>query len=189
MGRHATQLLRLHALKFLFDRAQREETLEVPVDDCIGVLSYSGATPSQVVDCLSYLQANRLIRTMDASSVSSAAPVSISRSGAYYLSILAGRFEYVENVMFDTAIDDESAWSTLSELTARIETEHDIPRRLEHRRERVMAFCDYLLDLEAEVTRDTPLASVACLPKIWSSVQAGVDIAVRGARRNYGVTR
>jgi hypothetical protein len=186
LGRRALLLLRLHALRFLFDRAQREETVEVPLEDAVTAMSYSGATPETVISCLEYLRSQRLLRTTDAGPVSTAPAISISKAGAYYLSTLASKFEYVETVMLDTAIDDGEVWSNLSNLTLQIEQERGIPRRTQLRRERVLAFCSYLRRLEADLLQDTPMASLACLPLITDRVRLGAEAAVRGAIRNYG---
>ena len=61
---------------------------------------------------------------------------------------LSKRFVYLESILHDTAIFDSSVWSKLVELSQQIEQEHNIPRRLELRIERINIFIDYLSDIE-----------------------------------------
>jgi len=188
LGSHALRLLRLNMLTYMLNRAQHEHSVEVPVLDCVRLFSGCGASPAHVVDCLRFLHQKGLVRSVTAEDLDQESTIVLTRSGGYYTKILSRKFPYVEECMFDTAIDDAEVWQTLQEATAAIEREFVIPRRMEMRKERISAFLDYLYAIESQAVQslgdDDDLAS---MPHIRMAVLADVDDAIRKSWRRHHV--
>lgn len=187
LGARRTRLARLHILTFLIMRAADERTVEVPVLELLQLFDRYGASESQLTQLLALLQRHALIRTISAEEVGPASTVVISRSGSYYVRVLALKLAYVEAAMLDTAIEDGDVWTTLWEFTSKIERERDIARRMYLRRARVEEFVQYLGTLEEEVLADrSELTGLACLPVIAESVKREAQWAVDKAEEYYG---
>jgi len=65
-GARRTRLLRLGLLGHLAAKAQSENTLEVPVSECVDLFASCGASSRDVVEILGLLQDNGLVRTATA---------------------------------------------------------------------------------------------------------------------------
>jgi len=128
------------------------------------------------------------VRSVTAEDLDQESTIVLTRSGGYYTKILSRKFPYVEECMFDTAIDDAEVWQTLQEATAAIEREFVIPRRMEMRKERISAFLDYLYAIESQAVQslgdDDDLAS---MPHIRMAVLADADDAIRKSWRRHHV--
>lgn len=169
LGAKNTRLLRLIILKYLSDKALSEDTIEVRVDKCVEILSECKALPNDIINTLEYLRVKRLIKTVSGEEAKSGESVTITRTGAYYLKQLSGKFAYAEQAMLDTSIDESDKWDELSELTYRIETETGIVDRMELRNQRIDVFIQYLYKLEQSMLKDcshqNELATVEAISK------------------------
>jgi predicted type IV restriction endonuclease len=187
LGATKLRLLRLFLLNFLVGRAHNEDSIEVPVNDCIRAFSHLGASEAQVVQVIAFLAKHRLVRTVTAEDVTPDSIVTISRSGGYYARVLPNRFSYVEECMLDTAIDGEEAWQELSELTLAVSAETNITRRMELRQKRITRFLAYLRNAEAESLSGIDGAlQLQSMARIEAAVLAEAKDAVAAADRLYG---
>ena len=184
LGSKRLQLLRLLLLNDLWLRAQEEHSLEVPVSTCIDLLGGMGASPDNIIQVLQFMQKHGLIRNTRAEAIAEGSTVVLTRSGGYYTKFLTRNFVYVEESMFDTAIQDGEVWSRLRELTVVIEGESDPAHRMDVRKERITMFLDYLTAREREATELLPAAThLPCLDAIRTAVIARVDDARTKIRR------
>jgi hypothetical protein len=147
LGSRALRLLRLVILRYLMVNAHDENEVEVPVSNCIKLFSRAGASEAHILSCLNDLYQNSLIRNVAAEDVGRNSAVAITRRGAYIAKILTKRFVYVEECLYDTAIENESVWTELRALTDDIEA-HSGPAQLASRKRRIEVFLNYLKDLE-----------------------------------------
>ncbi|WP_258097351.1 hypothetical protein [Marinoscillum pacificum] len=143
-------LLRLFLLKYLHLKALDEKTVEVESMELIEKFSSQGASENAIIKALSELNKAGLINSKDSTKINSNSIVYITASGGYYVVFLSKRFVYLESILHDTAIFNSETWAELVELSQQIEQEHDIPKRLELRIERINIFLDYLLDIEKD---------------------------------------
>jgi hypothetical protein len=186
MTHRSLRLLRLHILRFLFVQAQHKDTLEVPFGDLHTVLSGAGASEGDVLGCLRFLRGHGLVRTLDAMEVTGDSTIVISRSGGYYLEELSQRMPYVEECLFDTAIEDTNSWMRLSELSAEIEAESSVAQRMVMRRKRLDEFLNYMGALEEDIVAFLPGGAVLrVMPGIATAIRAEADEAVEKAARWY----
>jgi hypothetical protein len=186
LGSRRTRLLRLLVLNFFLTRAQHEETLETPLIDCIQLFTKCGASEHQVISCISFLAKKGLIRNTSAEEMNQGASAVLTRSGGFYSRVLCHKHIYVEECMFDTAIDDPVIWQTLSDLTTAIEGESSILARWELRKERTDHFTNYLCRLETEMLgllgNPDYLGTAA---SIRDSALTDADRAIASSKRRY----
>ena len=156
LGSQRLRLLRLLLLNELMSKAQIANAIEVPVSICVDLMSPAGASEAQVVEVLRFLAEHSLIRSTASELLTEDSSVVLTRCGAHYVKLLARRFVYVEECMFDTAIEDAGVWQTLYELTDAIEGEKYPGSRMELRYRRIDAFLHYLVDLESQVLSIAP---------------------------------
>lgn len=190
LGARRLRMLRAFALQFLLHRAKDEKSMEVSVEECCDLLCRIGASPRQVEECLDFLHRNRLLRTTDSAILSSSSTVAASRSGGYYARILSKKFVYVEECMYDTAIDS-TAWNRISDLTSQILLEKNQLTRMHLRKTRIMLFLQAMDDIENEISSELPLfKNLQTITSTRTAVLDDVDDAIRKlkgrARRNYG---
>jgi hypothetical protein len=182
LGSQSLRLLRLFILQHLYLKAASDQTAEVRVSDCAELFSPHGASSLQLSECLRGLQAKGLIRNVSSMEIDSHSVIVLTRTGGYYLKFLCRTFFYVEECMFDTAIDNEECWLALHDLTTRIEAaSSDLLRRMELRGERIVIFLDYLIGLEDKVAR--LINYVPLMPVIKESVLQDVATALRQTKR------
>lgn len=187
-GAKRIRLLRLGLISHLHYKAQSENTLEVPVKECISLFLNCGASEQHILDTLRFLQKKSVLRTVSTEEVTHNDRIVITRSGGYYLKKLSHTFVYVEQCMADTAIEDPAVWSALSDLTYKIEFESNISKRMELRRERIGIFLDYLQDIEFLMLNDiSDLKHIKLIEPIRSNVEIDVDDAVNKTLRYHGV--
>jgi hypothetical protein len=171
-------------LSFLYNRAQRADSLEVPVQECVKVLSKVGSSEAQLIKCMGLLIKHGMIKTVTAESVNPDSTVTLSRCGGYYLHSLAGTFAYLEACLIDTAIEDSNTWQELAELTNQVEHSRDFAKRMELRYARIMLFLKYLIELEASVLADVAIKDqLLTLPRLAVLVENDAGRAVASARR------
>ena len=97
--------------------------------------------------------------------VSGASYVKITHAGRYYLLNLIYEFVYLDSVLIDSPISDES----LAELLAKLSIDPDLDRRLE----RTQLFVDYLKQAELDEFKDHPEYATSDL----TDTRFGEDIA------------
>ncbi|MFC3815622.1 hypothetical protein [Lysobacter sp. GCM10012299] len=182
LGSRRLRLLRAFLLQFLISRAKSDASIEVSVADCCTAMADFGASAQHVIDCLTDLSKQRLVRSTTAEGISAASTIVVTRSGGYYTRILSRKFVYVEECMYDTAIDAPEAWGAIRDLTASILVEKDALRRMKKRRERIELFLNALEQIENEIVTDAPqLATLRTIGEIRAAVLADADDAVRRA--------
>lgn len=180
LGSRRLRMMRAFLLQFMIHRAKAESSMEVAVSDCCDLMSNMGANTRQVLECLDFLGKQRLIRTTTAENVSIDSHVVVSRSGGYYVRILSRMFVYVEECMYDSAIDSQDAWDSIRDLTASILIEKNAYRRMRMRKERLLAFLNLLESIEAEVVSDAPILDpFRTIAHVRAALIANVDEAVR----------
>jgi len=183
------RLLRIGILNHLYVRAQNENTLEVPVKECIDIFATCGASSGDVIDVLKGLHENALIRTVTASSVSPKENIVIARSGGYYLKQLSRKFAYVEQCMLDTAIEDPDVWQELQSLTTKIES-HAIEtvERMGYRKKRVVSFVKYLKQLEESMYEGSSgTEHLKCVDLLMKDVIEDVTLAESKAKAHRNI--
>jgi len=142
------QLLRLFILKYLYYNAQDKNSLETPVIDIITLFSKAGVSENRIIQILQSMIKNELIRSKEGDEITSEKILFITLCGGYYVSVLSKRFCYIETVMHDTNIHDDTIWERLDTLSQEIDQTTSIVDRMERRQERVLLFIDYLQDIE-----------------------------------------
>src|SRR4029453_10564776 len=188
LGSKQLRLLRLHLLALFFSCARREDSIEVPVSHCVDVLSPIGSSESQIIQTLTVLLKNGLIRTTTAQALTATSTVVLNRSGGYYIHTLASTFSYVEATLVDTAIDAAEAWQDLSQLTIAIERARDMVKRMELRVTRIKRFLKYLTDLEADVLSNVShREELTVIPRLTKGVQSDTNQALYNTRKYHSV--
>lgn len=119
-----------------------------------------------------------------------------SRLGGHIIRDLIFNFTFIENVMMDTFIADETTWDSLTKLGREIGNKSDdIVARLESRIERVKIFYNYMTNLYSEFVEES---NKRALPKEWrfNPLDEGYNIldgnlirAHDSAVKNYGSSK
>jgi len=155
-GSRRLRLLRLFLVRFLYERARSADSLQTPVRECVLALSGIGASEGQIIETLEQLIDYRIIRTVTSEDVAGKSTIVLTQCGGYYCQYLCRTFPYAEACLMDTAIDDKTAWTELSDLTVRIEGCGSVSDRMNLRVERMQIFTDYLYTLEKEALDKEP---------------------------------
>jgi DNA-binding PadR family transcriptional regulator len=173
-------------MNWLYLSAQREETMEVSVKSCIDLFGKSGASPNQIVDCLDFLYKKGLIRTTTSENPSIESSITLTKSGAHYVRLLCEKHVYVEECMFDTAIEDAKTWREIYDLTVAIDGQTSIVTRWILRKQRTKFFTDYLCKVEDECMALLNTNELACMRNIQKSALEEADEAIykSGRRTN-----
>jgi hypothetical protein len=148
LGSHPLRLTRLIILKFLHSRARNEDTVETPVSKCIELLSHCGCSETQTIKLLTDLSNRSLVRTTTAENISVQSIIVLTKTGGFYSNVLSMEFTYLEECMYDTAIDNLEMWTELNGLTHDIEREKRKPQRWRLRQKRIDYFLLYLAEME-----------------------------------------
>lgn len=151
IGAKNSRLLRLYILQLLRINARNEQSIEVPVLECIRLFTRIGCSESQIVHTLNSLYKLGLLRNTTAEEIDSNSSIVLTKCGGYYISSLCKKFVYVETCLFDTAIEDGKAWHEITSLTSYIEYETNIAKRMISRKQRIEVFLNYLTQLEQTV--------------------------------------
>ncbi len=101
------------------------------------------------------------------------------------LPILSHKLVYVEECMFDTAIEDFDVWLILSELSIDIESESSVATRMELRRERIRCYLEYEYKLETETLELIGTNSIALMKQIMIAVCWLLFLSVRKKSHNF----
>jgi hypothetical protein len=186
LGSKQLRLLRLHLVALLFACARREDSIEVPVSYCVDVLSPIGSSESQILQTLTVLLKNGLIRTTTAHALTGTSTIVLTRSGGYYVHTLASTLSYVEAMLLDTAIDAAETWQDLSSLTLEIERARDMVKRMELRVTRITRFLAYLTDLEADILSNVgQRQELTVLPRLKKGVERETRQALYNTRKYH----
>jgi len=185
IGSSNLRLLRLHILKFLYNRANRKETIETPFGLVYSEFCPAGLSPENVDLIIERLQKEGLIKVLSHDLPKNEQILVITRCGGYYIEFLSKRLVYVEECMYDTSIDDTKVWGALSELTNEIEHEHDVPKRMKTRKERMEVFLEYLISVESNWAKLHPNTDLIMVESIKEKVLAETDHAVSQSERWY----
>jgi hypothetical protein len=165
-------------------RAQSEQSVEVPVKDLAELFAPLGASEEQIVTVLRMLEKSALLRNVSADEIVADSTLVLTRSGAYYSRFLSRKFVYVEECMFDTAIEDPNTWRSLHDLTSVIDGVRYPSARMAVRKDRIKIFLDYLNGLESEGLALVPAAKhVASLDAVRYSVLLEATDAVYRSKR------
>lgn len=116
-----------------------------------------------------------------------------SRLGGYIVRDLLSNITFIENIMMDTFISDESTWDKLKEFGKEIDNlTGDVVKRLECRLERIRIFYKYVSDLFVVILAECQKRN---LPKEWKTnpfddglknLELNMKKAIASAVRNYG---
>lgn len=175
------QLLRFLILKYLHFFAQDQRTIEVESSSVIEKFSSLAASPNIIINCLAFLKKNGLINDKMADEVSPSSSIFLTLAGGYYVVKLSHDFAYLEAVLHDTVIFDKKVWEDLKTLTLQIEAERNIYERLKIRQTRIMAFIEYLRQLEDDCLINFPDRETY---KAIDSIEASVKFTT-----NYALMR
>ena len=143
------------------------------------------------IHVLKDLCANRFIFTSSHSEASFEANYAPSRLGGFVVRNLISQLAYVENVMMDTFIADEEAWTKIKATTEEVYSERDVVRRLEKRIQRARSFYEYIEDLYAPLRGESirrGLSAEWCgnpLEEMKADFERNTDYALKSAKRNY----
>lgn len=119
-----------------------------------------------------------------------------TRLGGYITKELISNFMYIECVMMDTFISDETLWEALKSFDRLItNSSNDVIKRIVHRKDRAECFYNYMQELYAPLLEE---ANKRALPKEWRAnplneakhtFNENLGKAVNSANRNYGQAR
>lgn len=192
LGRTNCQLLRLFVLSAFATMSSEAEFQYVSgfnVRDQLMKLGYGEDTTLAVLDDLCRL---RFVYTAAHGKAEIAANYYPSRLGGYLVRQLIADITFLEAVMMDTFISDNSAWDELTQLSEEIDSQRDVVRRLKLRFERLNRFIAYVSSM---YTRILDEAIRRGLPKEWcgsplqdmkKSLAENQKKALESAVKNYG---
>ncbi|MFT7033005.1 MAG: hypothetical protein ACJA2S_001506 [Cyclobacteriaceae bacterium] len=179
-------LTRLFLLKFLHFKALDEKTVEVNCVELIERFSSLGASENAIIQSLTELNTAGLVNCKDSSKITRDSIVYLTASGGYYVMFLSKRFVYLEAVLHDIAIFDSAVWANLVELSQQIEQEHDIPRRLKLRIERINIFIEYLMEIEKDnLSRLDNLDFLRHFHNVKETVDSQMKKGLESAKKRY----
>ena len=179
------QFLRIYILKYLFFRAKDKNTLDTPVKKIIESFSSIGASENHIIKTLNDLYQNRLINSIDARIVDINSVIVITLTGGYYYNVLARQFEYLENILFDTPIFNDEIWEYIYSVNDEIKHEGNIVSRVLKRKERMVAFLDYIKLIEQENIKQSSLFNYSIAEEIEGTILFQLQGIVSGARFYY----
>ncbi|MDP4230374.1 MAG: hypothetical protein Q8916_08235 [Bacteroidota bacterium] len=183
------RLLRFFIIKYLAEMAKDPYHIEVNVSEVLETFAGIGASENQILSTLNFFLKNGLIKNTTAEVIGKESSIIITRSGAYYSRSLSKNMTYVEACMLDTAIDDETSWAELSELTIEIDNERNISRRMELRNSRMKKFLSYLNSLEKYSLADSDVEDfISGIEEVNNAVMEEMQSAILSSNRLYPKT-
>ncbi|MBW3129940.1 hypothetical protein [Hymenobacter profundi] len=179
------RLLRFYILGYLTERASSASTLEVILSDIFNTFHGCGATNTQIIFIITSLEKKGLIRSLSASNITEDSSISATKSGGYYIKVLCKRLVYIEECMFDTAIEDADVWQQIFELTNDINRKTNTYSKMTLRKERMSIFINYIKSLEAHLTSglNEKLENMLTIEDIEQSVLGEINGALERIRR------
>ena len=148
LGSEKLRLLRLYILRYLYLNSNENISTEVSINNLLNIFKHIGATEYHIILTTQFLYKKGLIRNVTSEDIDENSYITISRSGAYYISFLTKTLIYVEECMFDTSIDNIKLFHRLEELTDEIEIEYDKIKSMNRKLYRVRLFLSYLKFIE-----------------------------------------
>lgn len=172
LGSESLLLLRLVLLREIAYRAKQEDRVNVPVKELITIFNNFGASENHTISCIKQLIGKSLLRSTTATEINSDSVVTISRCGSYYSNVLIYKFSYVEECMYDTAIDHTEIWSRLEILTSEIDqSASNKVKRMKSRKERIELFLEYL-----KIKEEKLLSSISNPSHLYSIENIRVNV-------------
>ncbi len=191
-GRTEVQLLRLYILAALVQYGGSQAFQGLAGDEIRRVVREIGYGDDVTLRVLQDLCRLRFAYTLSHSAASLEATYVASRLGGYVVKILVGNLTFLENVMVDTFIADQTVWEELRVLTDQIYNQRDIIKKLGIRKTRAEQFFAYMkasyVPLRGESLR-------RAVPVEWCSnpldsaerqFRDNLAKAQRSAEKNYG---
>lgn len=183
------QLLRLYILKLLYYNAQDKKSIETHTIDIINIFTKIGVSDNRILQIIQSMVKNELVRSKEGDEITSDKTLYITLCGGYYASVLSKNFTYIETVMHDTNIHNDSIWEQLDVLSQMIEQTQSIVERMEQRQERILIFMDYLQDIEniylEKIGKFPFLKHISEAKKL---VKIQTSKAIRNSRKFYSET-
>lgn len=185
-GSQKLHLLRLYLIHFLYLRAKNQIEVETPVIKIIDEFSKMGASENHILVTLNTLLKLRLIKSTEANIIRQNSVVFLTSSGGYYWHFLIHSMVYVETIIIDTTIYDDTIWSELKFLTNKIERENNIILRMEMRKQRIKFFTEYLILMENKAFEDCPsLKYLSICIQVENSLIKEFDFALKNTKKYY----
>lgn len=151
LGGRSQKLSRKMILDYLYRSSRSESTMEVSVEELIRNFAPIGLSDIQIVSILNFFTKKALVRNSIPHDVENQSTVSLTKTGGYYVGVLTNRFQYVEACIYDTAVENGDFWDEIFRLTQLIERETNMYDRMLLRRDRIICFTNYLIEIEEEV--------------------------------------
>jgi len=172
LGSKKLILARVHLLQYLFNQSKTSDAIEIQIKDLVERLSIIGMSHEIIGKILVDLRRSELIRDDKARiNLEGSNSIHLTLSGAYYIGYLCKKMVYVESVMMDTPIYNQSVWDNLKYQTESIESEDDLLTKMILRSDRLLLFLDYLLEMERVAIQD-------CLNKVELETIDGIKKSV-----------
>lgn len=182
LGSLNLQLLRLFILNYgIHQNRMHKGKTEIKVSEYIDIFSHLGASSSQIIEVISYLKTEGLIKNTSSECINSLSIIEVNRGAAYYLDYLSETMVYTESCLYDTEIIDIDIWQKIKEITVLIEREKNATKRLKIRRDRMVIFLAYLKNLEKK--------SIPLLGKDHGNLLIMNDISVAVLRNFEGAIK
>lgn len=192
LNRTEFQLARMYILSALVAHASEASFQFATGNEIVENCGKVGIPDGTVLKVLEDLARYRFVQTLSHGPASLESNYIPSRLGGHIVRRYIGSFTFVENVMMDTFIPEDTTWRSLKELSERILKERNIVSRLSLRHERARIFHDLMHQMYL------PLVSAArlrALPNVWctdailhskSELQRNFQLSLESAKKNYG---
>lgn len=192
LAKTEAQLLRLYVLAAAVQFSSERSFRYIEGDEIRSSLREIGFGDEIAGRVLRDLCIKRFMHTTSHEVASLEANFIVSRLGGYVVRDLVANMMFLENVMMDTFIADNSVWNVLKTLTSDIYAERNIVRRVGRRRARAAAFYNHMKDLYTPLRDESirrGLTREWCthpLESLSPHFHQGLDRVARSAERNYG---
>jgi hypothetical protein len=192
LGRSDMQLLRVYIMYVLVLYSSEREFEGLPARDLIENMERIGVSEGSSERVIKDLIRSRYVFSRSHQEYTRESIVIPSRLCGYVVRDLIGRMMFLETVMFDTFIGDDSTWDAIKENMRLIYRERDPYKRVGIRREVVTTFFEFL---EGRLERIVGEARARGLPPQWCvnpltkakvALREDISRALNSARLNYG---
>lgn len=188
----SAQLLRLYVLSGVVNFASSQTFRHIDGTEIAESLRRIGFGDSIALRILQDLCQYRFLHTASQNEPDLHSSFFPTRLGGYIVRDLIAYFAFLENVMFDTFIADNTLWEKMRALSHRIEGTRNVVERVKLRIERVQSFVAYLeqlyLPLQME-SRKRNLAAEWCgnpFDETKGLLNAEFERVLSSAQKNYG---
>ncbi|MBM9591032.1 hypothetical protein JWG41_11280 [Leptospira sp. 201903075] len=174
------KLIRKFILNFMYLKSQSEKTMEFKVAEMHQFFQPAGLSEMACVKELNFLYKKSLIRNITPKEIEIDSIITLTKTGGYYINNLINRFQYTECCIYDTPIENKVVWENLISVTHLIHNETNIYDRMLKRRERIIIFLDYVIQLENEFLQDfSNNSNLLTLNKTKQLLIDEIDFALR----------